>query len=390
MNNEALKIKILDDAFHAKLFNKNDLWKLADLEDVIISIPTKQYQINQSEILTTGLYPVVSQSQTLIEGYSNEEKKVFYPNDDCVIFGDHSKTIKYLNFPFVVGADGTKIFKPKNICTTKFLYYHLMYNITKMKSSGYTRNYKYLKELKINLPSIETQHLLVDKIEELFSLIDKKERNDQEKEKLKSILKEKILDSAIHGVLIQNNSQITSYHKPLFDVPSDWKWVTFSDLATIVRGGSPRPIKDYLTESSNGINWIKIGDTNPDEYYINQVKEKIKPEGMKKSRFVEKGSLLLTNSMSFGRSYILNVDGCIHDGWLNIKDKYNNFYNLYMVYLLSSKYFYNVMCDKSSGAVVSNLNIDKVKSMMIPLPPLEEQHKIVEKIEQCFELIEQL
>ena len=255
---------------------------------------------------------------------------------------------------------------------------------------------KRINELIVPVPPLEEQKRIVAKIDELFELINQKDNNDKEREKLQDVLKDKILDSAIHGTLVENDLSLPPVDVEVvtedipFAIHSNWKWTLFDSISVIVRGGSPRPIKDYLTDSNDGINWIKIGDTNPNEYYINSVKEKIKPEGMHKSRFVEKGSLLLTNSMSFGRPYILNVDGCIHDGWLNIKDRDNYFDNMYMVYLLSSKYFYNVMCDKSSGAVVSNLNIDKVKSLKIPLPPLEEQKKIVAKIEECFDLIDKL
>ncbi len=204
------------------------------------------------------------------------------------------------------------------------------------------------------------------------------------------------MDDAIHGRLVENDLSLPPIEVEEitedipFEIPSNWKWTLFENIAFIVRGGSPRPIKEYLTESKDGINWIKIGDANPNTFYIDNVKEKIIPEGIKKSRYVEKGSLLLTNSMSFGRPYILNVDGCIHDGWLNIKNKINYFNNMYIVYLLSSSYFYNVMSEKSSGSVVSNLNIDKVKTMLIPLPPIEEQKKIVSKIEELFALIDKL
>ena len=108
-----------------------------------------------------------------------------------------------------------------------------------------------------------------------------------------------------------------------FEIPDSWKWVKLNDLAEIARGGSPRPIQDYITEDKDGINWIKIGDTLEESKYITTAKEKIKPEGKKHSRFVHAGDFLLTNSMSFGRPYILKIDGCIHDGWLvfaNIKE----------------------------------------------------------------------
>ena len=162
-----------------------------------------------------------------------------------------------------------------------------------------------------------------------------------------------------------------------FEIPDSWEWVRFKNVAIIARGGSPRPIKSYLTENPNGVNWIKIGDTEKGGKYINSVKEKIKPEGVSSSRMVHKGDFLLTNSMSFGRPYITNVDGCIHDGWLVISPFANTFIQDYLFHLLSSAFAYNQFSGKVSGAVVKNLNIDKVLDAIIPLPPLQEQKRIV-------------
>ncbi|HGJ6977223.1 TPA: EcoAI/FtnUII family type I restriction enzme subunit R, partial [Streptococcus pneumoniae] len=161
-----------------------------------------------------------------------------------------------------------------------------------------------------------------------------------------------------------------------YDIPDTWEWVRFSTLVEIVRGGSPRPIKDYLTSEVDGINWIKIGDTEKGEKYINNVKEKIKKSGLNKTRFVKKGTFLLTNSMSFGRPYILNVDGAIHDGWLAISNYENSLNKDYLFYILSSNVVYSQFLSLISGAVVKNLNSDKVASILIPLPPLSEQQRI--------------
>ena len=103
-----------------------------------------------------------------------------------------------------------------------------------------------------------------------------------------------------------------------FVVPEGWTWARLGEIGEIARGGSPRPIQDYLTNDVNGLNWIKIGDAEQNGKYINHCREKISPEGLDKTRFVHKGDFLLTNSMSFGRPYITNIDGCIHDGWLAI------------------------------------------------------------------------
>ena len=167
-----------------------------------------------------------------------------------------------------------------------------------------------------------------------------------------------------------------------FEIPESWEWVRLGSVCFIERGGSPRPIKQFLTNSSSGINWIKIGDTDKDGKYINSAKEKIVPAGVAKSRMVYAGDLLLTNSMSFGRPYILNIDGCIHDGWL-VLSHYEKCYNIdFLYYMLSSKYAYSQFCNVVSGAVVKNLNSDKVASALFPLPPLTEQQRIVAIIEK--------
>ncbi|VQP67827.1 type I restriction-modification system S protein [Streptococcus pneumoniae] len=160
-------------------------------------------------------------------------------------------------------------------------------------------------------------------------------------------------------------------------------------MVEIVRGGSPRPIKDYLTSEVDGINWIKIGDTEKGEKYINNVKEKIKKSGLNKTRFVKKGTFLLTNSMSFGRPYILNVDGAIHDGWLAISNYENSLNKDYLFYILSSNVVYSQFLSLISGAVVKNLNSDKVASILIPLPPLSEQQRIIEAIESALEKVDE-
>ena len=166
-----------------------------------------------------------------------------------------------------------------------------------------------------------------------------------------------------------------------FEIPGSWEWVRLNNVCEIARGGSPRPIKDYLTDLPHGINWIKIGDADKGGKYINSTKEKIIPEGIKKSRLVHSGDFLLTNSMSFGHPYILNVNGCIHDGWLVLSGYENAYDRDFLYYMLSSSFAYCQFCDVVSGAVVKNLNSDKVAAALFPLPPLSEQQRIVKQIE---------
>jgi type I restriction enzyme S subunit len=175
-----------------------------------------------------------------------------------------------------------------------------------------------------------------------------------------------------------------------FDIPENWAWVRLGTICTVARGGSPRPIQDYLTTDIHGTNWIKIGDTDIGGKYINSTKEKIKPEGVSKSRRVHSGDFLLTNSMSFGRPYILNIDGCIHDGWLVLSD-YKSILTIdYFYHALSSRFAYYQFCGQVSGAVVKNLNSDKVSDSIFPIPPLAEQYRIVNRLEVLLPITENL
>jgi restriction endonuclease S subunit len=157
--------------------------------------------------------------------------------------------------------------------------------------------------------------------------------------------------------------------------------VKLENLMNIGRGASPRPIDDYLTTDSNGINWIKIGDVEVGAKYITKTEEKITKEGAGKSRKVSKGDFILSNSMSFGRPYILKIDGCIHDGWLLLSNIDNKLNQDYLYNILSYDDTQRQFSESALGGVVRNLNTDRVKSTIIPLPPEDIQTKIVAECE---------
>lgn len=173
-------------------------------------------------------------------------------------------------------------------------------------------------------------------------------------------------------------------------IPDNWREVTLGGHASVLRGGSPRPIEAYLTKDPDGINWIKIGDVGVGAKYINQTEERIIPDGVSRSRKVFKGDFLLSNSMSFGRPYILNVDGCIHDGWLVIQDYYDSFTTDYLYYALSSQYVLEQYCSMAAGSSVLNLNKDIVKKVRILVPPKEEQKIIANALSSIDNLIAEL
>lgn len=159
-------------------------------------------------------------------------------------------------------------------------------------------------------------------------------------------------------------------------IPEEWGIEYLGKKIEIYRGGSPRPIQNYITKSQNGVNWIKIGDVGVGAKYIDKTNEKIIPEGVSRSRRVNVGDFLLSNSMSFGRPYILQISGCIHDGWLVLQNYQGAFYQDYLYYILSSDIIINQYISKASGSSVLNLNKELVFSVVLPIPQLPEQQAI--------------
>ena len=269
-----------------------------------------------------------------------------------------------------------------------------------------------LREFIIPLPPLPEQRRIVAKIDAIFSLLDTIDALQSAYTANQKALRAKLIDAAIRGQLTeqlpedgtaeelyrqiqaerakQEENGTIKKEEPLseidnqsapFPVPNTWLWTHFGNVSYIVRGGSPRPIKQYITQDPDGINWIKIGDVEKGGKYIYQTNERIIPEGEKKSRRVYPGDFLLTNSMSFGRPYISKIEGCIHDGWLLIRNL-GGFDPDFLYYLLSSTYLFNQFTISASGSTVDNLNIDKVRSAVIPLPPLAEQKRIVARLEE--------
>ena len=167
----------------------------------------------------------------------------------------------------------------------------------------------------------------------------------------------------------------------------DWEQRKFSDLVLIERGGSPRPIDDYITETPDGLNWVKIGDAPEQGRYITKTAEKIKPEGLTKTRKVQPGDLILSNSMSFGKPYIMGINGCIHDGWLLIRDTQSRFDLKFLCHMLGTDQMLNQYRMFAAGSTVNNLNKELVGNTIVSLPSIEEQRVIGEYLESIDNLI---
>ncbi|MEA5001033.1 MAG: restriction endonuclease subunit S [Endomicrobiaceae bacterium] len=168
---------------------------------------------------------------------------------------------------------------------------------------------------------------------------------------------------------------------------NNWKEVKLGDVCNITRGASPRPIHDYL--SAYGLPWIKISDATDDSSrFINKTKEFIKEEGRSKTRWLQKGAFILSNSATPGIPKILKIDACVHDGWLifNFDNKIIDKWFLYYLCLILR----TSLVGLADGTVFRNLKTDIVKNFPISLPPLEEQKRIAEILSSFDDKIELL
>ncbi len=166
-----------------------------------------------------------------------------------------------------------------------------------------------------------------------------------------------------------------------------WENVELGSVCEVVRGGSPRPIIDYITEDEDGVNWLKIGDVKETDKYFTHAAERIKPSGIPKTREVKSGDLILSNSMSFGRAFITLINGYIHDGWLRLRVNEEKVDKEYLYYFLTSSIAQNQFKAVATGSVVNNLKSDTVKAVRIDLPSLEEQKRIADVLNMFDEKI---
>ncbi|HOP34639.1 MAG TPA: restriction endonuclease subunit S [Defluviitoga tunisiensis] len=259
--------------------------------------------------------------------------------------------------------------EPNGKILTKYLYYFLKSKQDKIyslqKAGGVPHVYSTdIAPLKIPIPPLPVQQEIVRILDTFTELI--KELNAE---------------------LEARRKQYEYYRDTLLNFTDEYETKQFGEIATIVRGASPRPIRNFITDDPNGVNWIKIGDVQPGSKYITSTNEKITQEGARKSRLVHPGDFILSNSMSFGRPYIMKIKGCIHDGWLAITGFEEYFMPDFLYHLLSSAPIQKVLAQRASTGTVKNLNADIVKALELPVPPLEEQQRIVNILDRFDTLI---
>lgn len=214
-----------------------------------------------------------------------------------------------------------------------------------------------LRRIQIPIPPLEEQKQIVAILDEAFAAIEQAQANI-----------EKNIDNA--------KELFQSKLNEIFSQKGEgWKEKSLGEACIVERGSSPRPIKKYITESEDGVNWIKIGDVAENAKFVTHTKQKITKEGAEKSRYVGKGDFILSNSMSFGRPYIMKIDGYIHDGWFVLRLP-EDIHSDYFWQLLSSSFVKNQINQLAAGAIVKNISGDLVKKVNLSIPPIEAQKTI--------------
>lgn len=291
--------------------------------------------------------------------------------------------MQYIDRPF--WAIDTTFYSEINskIVQPLFLYYKLKLIDFNNYNEGTTipsLRVETLNEIEIEIPEIEIQN----KIIKILNSIEKKiKMNNQINNILLELCKRIFEEWFVNYNFPENNGiKRDSLHGK---IPSDWKICKVQEIAKIKRGASPRPIQNYI--SNNGVNWLKISDvTGSKEPFIYNIKEKIKEEGKEKSCFIKKGTLVVSNSATPGIPKFIEIDTCVHDGWLVLYD-YKDYYKYFIYFLILN--IRNKLLSLSNGSVFKNLKTDILKQFEFVKPTKKILIKFSEIVEPLMNKLKQ-
>ena len=188
--------------------------------------------------------------------------------------------------------------------------------------------------------------------------------------------------------MIDGARSVLAGYRPHVAVDPSWPTVRLGDVCSVERGASPKPINAFTTNSPDGVNWIKIGDAEVGSKYISSTKERITLKGAEKSRRVRPGDFVLSNSMSWGRPYIVDIDGYIHDGWLLLRSDAKRVSKDFLYSILTNAIVSGQFERAATGGVVRNLNSELVRNVTIPLPSMDVQQAIAAELDAERALVE--
>lgn len=335
-------------------------WIALDFEECLQKTGSVK-KIPKKKFLQEGLYPVISQEDDFINGYWNEEKEVFKVIKPVVVFGDHTKKIKYVPFDFVCGADGVKIFLPIKELNSKFFAYQL--TNFELRELGYARHYRLLKEKKILVPPLPEQEQIVLLLDKALAVIDQAKANiEKNVENAKELFQSKL-----NEIFSQKGE--------------GWEERKLGKLGTLT--SSKRIFKkEYVDEGipfyrSKEVKELAHGKEISLELFITENRY---TEIKEKFGIPSKGDILLTAVGTIGEMYIVGEDEKFYfkDGNIMWLKDFNDLIPEYLKYALT--FYVEKLKEMSQGSAYSALTIEKLKAYSIPVPSIQEQIRIVEEL----------
>ena len=332
-------------------------------DDIFEDYTKYSLKISKSLYLKSGLYPIIDQGKEEIAGYSNKNINIF-DKIPVIIFGDHTRIFKYVDYPFFLGADGVKILKnTSNLFLDKYLYYSL--KNFKIPDTGYNRHFKWLKDFKIKYISLAKQKRITSLIEKIEFFILKKEKQLEYLKELKKSL------------------FIRMFGDPLTNDRIEWKFSKIKNIGKIISGSTPNTNTPELWNGN--YLWITPAELKDDSFIVNSTERKLTYLGIKKSSLIEMpiGTVLLSSRAPIGKVAIVGKNMFCNQGFKNIipNEEINS---IYLYYILKEKKEYLNFLGR--GATFKELSKEIVENISLKIPPIELQNKFAERVEKIEKL----
>ena len=328
-------------------------------ENIFIDDTKNVERVSSKEYLKKGDIAIIDQGKELIVGYTNN-KDYKMCKEERIVFGDHTRVFKYVNIPFVTGADGTKVLKLKdsNKCYYKYFYYYLLHSY--IPNTGYNRHFKWVKELEFDIPQIDKQIAIVNKLDKVQEIIDIRKKQIEE------------LDELIKSQFIE------MFGDPILN-DKNFLYKEIGEISEIVTGTTPDTTNN---DNWNGdINWITPAEINNDTFYVFETERKITEKGRKSKSLtlMPKGTVIFSTRAPIGKTAIAEIEMCCNQGFKNCicNENINNVY-LYYVLKNNTEYFNNL----GTGATFKELSKRVFEKIKISVPPIELQNKFADLVKQ--------
>lgn len=357
-----------------KMTNLPQGWEKFNFDNIFYSPSSKNYQLNTKDYLGKGCIPIIDQSKKFIIGYSNNYEKIFKINNcnnSCIIFGDHTRVLKFIDFDFIVGADGVKILLNKDIerFNTKFLFFQLLYKDIPLL--GYRRHFSVLKQNTFIIPPLKEQERIVEILDESIKILEQDLLN---------------LDELMQSALQKAFNPLKDNAKENYKLPQGWEWKSLEDIANI-KGGKRLPKDEKLLDHKTPFPYIRVSDFQDDGtidlHNVKFINEKT--YNILSNYQIDNTNLYISIAGTIGKSGIIpkSLNGAIlTENAIKLEYKNYNIYNKFMYYFTISSCFKNQAIGSTRIVAQPKLAISRLKTIQIPLPPLQEQEQIASHLDE--------